>query len=63
VNIFFCEEKQKVGQLVYHLEGFHVPPATTGMLTSLGTTGVDGITQRYILVVSSTNLNISKTMT
>jgi len=25
VNIFFCEEKQKVGLFVYHLEGLRVP--------------------------------------
>ena len=25
VNIFFCEEKQKIGLFVYHLEGLRVP--------------------------------------
>jgi len=25
VNIFFCEEKQKVGLFVYHLEGLRAP--------------------------------------
>jgi len=25
VNIFYCEEKQKIGLFVYHLEGLSVP--------------------------------------